>query len=40
VLGAWIVGDDAAGMGIRETPGLITDDSSTFVPHRIPGSDH
>lgn len=36
VLGAWIVGDTAAGMGIRETPGLITDDSSTFVPHRIP----
>lgn len=36
VVGAWIVGDTAAGMGIRETPGLITDDSSTFVPHRIP----
>ncbi|RMI35540.1 glutathionylspermidine synthase family protein [Nocardia stercoris] len=36
VVGAWMVGDSAAGMGIRETPGLITDDSSTFVPHRIP----
>ncbi|MFJ1457057.1 glutathionylspermidine synthase family protein [Nocardia sp. N2S4-5] len=36
VLGAWIVGDASAGLGIRETPGLITDDSSTFVPHRIP----
>ena len=36
VLGAWIVGDTSAGLGIRETPGLITDDSSTFVPHRIP----
>ncbi|MCM6773820.1 glutathionylspermidine synthase family protein [Nocardia sp. CDC159] len=36
VVGAWIVGDTAAGMSIRETPGLITDDSSTFVPHRIP----
>ncbi|MFX0576819.1 glutathionylspermidine synthase family protein [Nocardia nepalensis] len=35
VLGAWIVGDNAAGLGIRETAGLITDDSSAFVPHRI-----
>ncbi|GII87142.1 putative glutathionylspermidine synthase [Sphaerisporangium siamense] len=35
VLGAWIVGDEAAGLGIRETSGLITDDSSSFVPHRI-----
>jgi glutathionylspermidine synthase len=38
VLGAWIVGDEAAGMGIRETPGLITDDGATFVPHRIPAA--
>ncbi len=36
VLGAWIVGDSAAGLGIRESPGLITDDGATFVPHRIP----
>ncbi|MFI6363826.1 glutathionylspermidine synthase family protein [Nocardia sp. NPDC050630] len=35
VLGAWIVGDNAAGLGIRETAGLITDDGSAFVPHRI-----
>ncbi|MDH2428275.1 glutathionylspermidine synthase family protein [Sphaerisporangium sp. TRM90804] len=35
VLGAWMVGDEAAGLGIRETSGLITDDSSSFVPHRI-----
>ncbi|RCG25450.1 glutathionylspermidine synthase family protein [Sphaerisporangium album] len=35
VLGAWVVGDEAAGLGIRETSGLITDDSSSFVPHRI-----
>ncbi|WP_174183926.1 glutathionylspermidine synthase family protein [Nocardia barduliensis] len=35
VLGAWIVGDAAAGLGIRETAGLITDDGSAFVPHRI-----
>jgi glutathionylspermidine synthase len=35
VLGAWVVGNEAAGLGIRETSGLITDDSSSFVPHRI-----
>ncbi|GGK82455.1 putative glutathionylspermidine synthase [Sphaerisporangium melleum] len=35
VLGAWVVGDEAAGLGIRETSGLITDDTSSFVPHRI-----
>lgn len=34
-LGAWIVGDESAGLGIRETAGLITDDTSSFVPHRI-----
>ncbi|GAA3138181.1 glutathionylspermidine synthase family protein [Planomonospora alba] len=35
VLGAWVVHDEAAGLGIRETSGLITDDTSSFVPHRI-----
>jgi glutathionylspermidine synthase len=35
-LGAWIVGDSAAGLGIRETAGLVTDDGAAFVPHRIP----
>lgn len=35
VLGAWVVEDEAAGLGIRETSGLITDDTSSFVPHRI-----
>ena len=34
-LGAWVVGDSAAGLGIRETHGLITDDGAAFVPHRI-----
>jgi glutathionylspermidine synthase len=38
VLGAWIVGDNAAGMGIRESSGLVTDDGAAFVPHRIPES--
>jgi glutathionylspermidine synthase len=36
VLGAWMVGSESAGLGIRETSGLITDDTSSFVPHRIP----
>ena len=35
VLGAWVVHDEAAGLGIRETSNLITDDTSSFVPHRI-----
>ncbi|HET8643536.1 MAG TPA: glutathionylspermidine synthase family protein [Pseudonocardiaceae bacterium] len=35
-LGAWIVGDEAAGLGIRETVGLVTDDGAAFIPHRIP----
>ena len=38
VLGAWLVGDTSAGLGIRETAGLITDDGAAFVPHRIPSS--
>lgn len=36
VLGAWVVGDASAGLGIRESAGLITDDGAAFVPHRIP----
>jgi glutathionylspermidine synthase len=36
VLGAWVVGDESVGLGIRETSGLITDDTSSFVPLRIP----
>lgn len=35
VLGAWIVGDGPAGLGIRETTGLITDAGAAFVPHCI-----
>lgn len=34
-LGAWIVGEHSAGLGIRETVGLVTDDGAAFVPHRI-----
>jgi len=37
VLGSWMVNGYACGMGIRETDGLITTNTSRFVPHRIEG---
>jgi len=33
VLGAWMVGDECRGLGIREDDGPVTRDSSRFVPH-------
>jgi glutathionylspermidine synthase len=33
LLGTWLVGDEAVGLGIREDTGLITTDTSRFVPH-------
>ena len=33
VIGSWIVGDEAAGIGIREDATPITKNSSRFVPH-------
>jgi len=35
VVGAWVVDGEPAGMGIRESDGLITDNLSRFVPHLI-----
>ncbi|MFE0703293.1 glutathionylspermidine synthase family protein [Streptomyces sp. NPDC058872] len=35
VLGAWIVGDEAAGLGIRESAGPVTDEYARFLPHVI-----
>ncbi len=35
VIGSWIVGQEAAGVGIRESSGPITDNRSRFVPHAI-----
>lgn len=35
VIGSWIVGDEAAGIGIREDSSKITKDLSRFVPHVI-----
>lgn len=35
VIGSWIIGQEPAGMGIREANTLITDNQSRFVPHLI-----
>lgn len=35
VLGAWVVEDEPAGLGIRESAGLITDEYARFIPHVI-----
>lgn len=33
VIGSWLIGGVPAGMGIRESDGLITNNTSRFVPH-------
>ena len=35
VIGSWVIGQEAAGIGIRESPVLVTDNLSRFVPHWI-----
>jgi glutathionylspermidine synthase len=35
VLGAWVVEDEAAGLGIRESAGPVTDEYARFIPHVI-----
>ncbi len=35
VLGSWVIGDRACGLGLREDRGAITRDLSRFVPHVI-----
>lgn len=37
VIGSWIIDGEAAGMGIRESANLITNNVSQFVPHVIEG---
>jgi glutathionylspermidine synthase len=39
VIGSWIVGDEPAGMGIREDSSPITTDRARFVPHFISDGD-
>ena len=33
VIGSWIIGQEAGGMGIRESDGWVTGNTSRFVPH-------
>ena len=35
VIGSWVIGDEPAGMGIREDRGLVHGNLSRFVPHRF-----
>ncbi|TBR36708.1 MULTISPECIES: glutathionylspermidine synthase family protein [Dyella] len=35
LIGSWVVGDRACGIGIREDQSLVTQDSARFVPHAI-----
>ena len=35
LIGSWVIGDCAAGIGIREATDLITTDTSRFIPHII-----
>ncbi|CUS43381.1 MAG: glutathionylspermidine synthase family protein [Pseudomonadota bacterium] len=37
VIGAWIVGDEPAGIGVREDDGVVTRNLARFVPHFIEG---
>lgn len=37
VIGSWVIGQEPAGMGIRESDSLITSNTSRFVPHLIEG---
>lgn len=33
VLGSWVIDGESAGIGIRETRSLVTDNTSRFIPH-------
>lgn len=35
VIGAWIIGDEYAGLGVRETETFVTNDEARFVPHVV-----
>ena len=35
VIGSWIIGQQPAGIGIRESASLVTDNTSRFIPHLI-----
>ena len=35
VIGAWVIAGEPAGIGIRETPGYVTNNTARFVPHVV-----
>ena len=35
VIGSWLIGGVAAGIGIRETDGYVTSNTARFVPHVV-----
>jgi glutathionylspermidine synthase len=35
LIGSWVIGQEAAGIGIRESNAIITDNTSRFLPHVI-----
>jgi glutathionylspermidine synthase len=35
VIGSWVIGQESAGIGIRESTSIITDNNSRFIPHLI-----
>ncbi len=35
IIGSWVIGQQPAGMGIRESTSLITNNTSRFIPHLI-----
>lgn len=37
VIGSWVIGQQPAGIGVRESDSLITSNTSRFVPHLIIG---
>jgi glutathionylspermidine synthase len=37
VIGSWVVGDEPAGICLRESAGPITTNRSRFLPHVIDG---
>lgn len=37
VIGSWVIDGESAGIGIRESKSLITDNMSRFIPHIIKG---
>lgn len=38
VLGSWVIGQDAAGLGVREGRSRVTDNTASFCPHFIDAS--